>query len=303
MKVRCAKRIANQVGARGATIVLCSLVAYAQESLPTKATPHEAVTQKSTPVKAGAVTINLPEGMTHDQADAILNELRGIRQLLQVQRTAAEPPAQAAALAAATPSDKVKMSVGQGWYALGRDTAPVTMVEFTDYQCPFCRRFETESFAQLKKNYIDTGKVRFVSRDLPLDFHPNAPGAAIAARCSGEQHRFWEMHDAIMQDTATDLGRDAILRYGQKIGLDLPAFSTCIDDKKQLAAIQRDTTDAGTLGISGTPSFVIGKTAKDQIDGVRIVGALPYSVFDTAIQNMLSAPQAKRESSSKQAEP
>jgi protein-disulfide isomerase len=238
-------------------------------------------------VKADSVTINMPEGMTRDQADAILNELRQIHQLLQNQQAAAAQPKPAAVAAAAEP-EKVKMSVGQGWYALGREDAPVTMVEFTDYQCPFCRRFESESFAQLKKDYIDTGKVRFVSRDLPLEFHPNAPGAANAARCAGEQNKFWELHDAIMQDTATDLSPDAILKYAQKVNLDIPSFKTCIDEKKFVAAIQKDTADAGTLGISGTPSFVIGKTAKDQIDGVRIVGAVPYSVFDSTIKNMLS---------------
>jgi len=77
------------------------------------------------------------------------------------------------------------MKVGDGWYAIGRDDAPVTLVEFSDYQCPFCRKFQTDGFVQLKKNYIDTGKVRFVSRDLPLDFHDNAPRAAEAARCAG----------------------------------------------------------------------------------------------------------------------
>jgi len=237
-------------------------------------------------VKAQSVTINMPEGMTRDQADAILNELRQIHQLLQNQQAAAAQPKPA--VAAAEPPEKVKMSVGQGWYALGRDDAPVTMVEFTDYQCPFCRRFESQSFAQLKKDYIDTGKVRFVSRDLPLEFHPNAPAAANAARCAGEQNKFWELHDAIMQDTATDLGPEAILKYGEKVDLDIPSFKTCLDQKKYVAAIQKDTADAGSLGISGTPSFVIGKTAKDQIDGVRIVGAVPYSVFDSTIKNILS---------------
>jgi len=239
-------------------------------------------------VKADSVTINMPEGMTKDQADAILNELRQIRQLLQNQQAAAAQTKPALAQAA-LPSDKVKMTVGKGWYALGREDAPVTMVEFADYQCPFCRRFETESFTQLKKNYIDTGKVRFVSRDLPLEFHPNAPGAAIAVRCAGEQNKFWEMHDAIMQDSGSDLGSDAILKYAQKVNLDIPAFKTCLDEKRYVAAIQKDTADAGLLGISGTPSFVIGKTAKDQIDGIRIVGAVPYSVFESTIKDLLSA--------------
>jgi protein-disulfide isomerase len=227
----------------------------------------------------------MPEGMTRDQADAILNELREIHQLLQNQQAAAARPAVAQA---PPPSDKVKMTVGQGWYALGREDAPVTMVEFTDYQCPFCRRFESESFAQLKKDYIDTGKVRFVSRDLPLEFHPNAPGAAIAVRCAGEQNKFWPMHDAIMQDSSTDLGPDAIAKYGEKVSLDIPSFTACIKEKRYVAAIQKDTADAGLLGISGTPSFIIGKTAKDQIDGIRVVGAVPYSVFDSTIKGMLT---------------
>jgi protein-disulfide isomerase len=238
-------------------------------------------------IQASAVTINMPEGMTREQADAILNELRQIHQLLQSQQAAAGQPKSAIAQAAAPP-DKVKMTVGQGWYALGRDDAPVTMVEFADYQCPFCRRFESETFAQLKKEYIDTGKVRFVSRDLPLEFHPNAPGAANAARCAGEQHKFWELHDAIMQDTSSDLSSDAILKYAQRINLDVPTFKTCLDEKRYVAAIQKDTADAGLLGITGTPSFVIGRTAKDQIDGVRIVGAVPFSVFDSTIKDMLS---------------
>lgn len=266
----------------GLVFVLAASLAGAQSKAPAKSD------STSQSVKAESVTINMPEGMTRDQADAILNELRQIHQLLQNQQAAAAQPKPAVAQAEA-PSDKVKMSVGQGWYAIGQENAPVTMVEFTDYQCPFCRRFESETFAQLKKNYIDTGKVRFVSRDLPLEFHPNAPRAAIAVRCAGEQHKFWEMHDAIMQDSATDLGPDALLKYAQKVSLDIPAFKTCLDEKRYVAAIQKDTADAGLLGISGTPSFVIGKTAKDQIDGVRIVGAIPYSAFESTIKEMLSA--------------
>lgn len=264
----------------GLVLIVAASLAGAQSNAPAK----NGSGTKS--VQAGAVTINMPEGMTRDQADAILNELRQIHQLLANQQAAAAQPKPV--VAAAAPPDKVKMSVGQGWYALGREDAPVTMVEFTDYQCPFCRRFESDSFAQLKKDYIDTGKVRFVSRDLPLEFHPNAPAAANAARCAGEQNKFWELHDAIMQDTATDLGPDAILKYGEKVKLDLPSFKTCLDEKKYVAAIQKDTADAGLVGISGTPSFVIGKTASDQIDGVRIVGAVPYSVFDSTIKGMLS---------------
>ena len=244
-------------------------------------------TQPSSPksqVKADSVTINMPEGISRDQADEILKELKAIHQLLEKQQTAAAQPQPAPA------SDKVKMSVAPGWYSLGRDDAPVTVVEFADYQCPFCRKFHAETFAEIKKNYIDTGKVRYVSRDLPLDFHPNAPGAAVAARCAGEQHKFWEMRD-LMVVNAADLSTPSLLKYGQQLNLEMTPFSSCLNDKKYTASIQKDVADAGTLGISGTPSFVIGKTAKDQINGVRIVGAVPYSVFDTTIKNQLGTVQ------------
>src|SRR5258708_23007239 len=246
----------------------------AKTALPSRPAKAEAV--KSESVKAESVTINMPEGMTRDQADAILNELKSIHQLLS------NPPAtRAAAAAPAAPAstEHVKMSVGTGWYSLGREDAPVTMVEFTDYQCPFCRRFESDSFVKLKNQYIDTEKIRFASRDLPLEFHPNAPAAAMAARCAGEQHKFWEMRDAMMLDTATDLGPDSILKYGQKTSLDMAAFSTCLSDKKYTEAIKKDSADAGALGISGNPSFVIGKTAQHGISDVRLVDAVPHARF------------------------
>jgi protein-disulfide isomerase len=262
----------------------------ASNSAPAKASASKsakAEAVKSESVKAESVTINMPEGMTRDQADAILNELKSIHQLLlnpPATRAAAAAPAAAPAV-----NERVKMSVGQGWYAIGREDAPVTMVEFTDYQCPFCRKFEGDSFTQLKKEYIDTGKVRFVSRDLPLDFHPNAPGAAMAARCAGEQNKFWEMRDAMMLDTATDLGTEALIRYAEKVKLDMPAFNRCMSEKKYTEAIKKDTADAGTLGISGTPSFVIGKTDSKEIAGVRVVGAVPIAVFESAIKDAMAA--------------
>src|SRR5215471_6315867 len=168
-------------------VLVCAAFAATLGGLPyasAQDTPAKTASTSKT-VKADSVTINMPEGMTRDQADAILNELKAIHQLLLTQQNVA---AAKAAPAAAPASDNVQMKMASGWYSIGRDDAPVTMVEFADYQCPFCRKFHAETFAELKKNYIDTGKVRYVSRDLPLDFHPNAPGAAVAARCAGEQH-------------------------------------------------------------------------------------------------------------------
>jgi protein-disulfide isomerase len=241
----------------------------------------EPSTAKSEQVKAESVTINMPEGMTKAQADEMIKELTAIRQLLEHQPTAAAQPQ------AAPTSNIVKMSVADGWYSLGREDAPVTMVEFADYQCPFCRKFHSDAFLELKKNYIDTGKVRFVSRDLPLDIHANAHSGAVAARCAGEQGKFWEMRDAMF--SADDLSPASLLKYVRQINLDATAFNACLNGNKYAAAIQKDMADAGTLGINGTPSFVVAKTGKDELEGVRIVGAVPYSVFDTAMRDQLNA--------------
>jgi protein-disulfide isomerase len=229
-------------------------------------------------------TATVSAGITRDQAAAILNELRAIRQLLEMQQHAAP-----AALARPTPvPDKVKMSIADGWYSLGREDAPVTLIEFADYQCPFCRRFHSETFGQLKKNYIDIGKLRFVSRDLPLDFHPNAQRAAEAARCAGDQDKYWEMRDTLITHSA-DLSRDAILRYAQALALDASSFQRCLDGEKHKSAIEKDLADAQSLQVSGTPTFILGNTKKATIEGQRLVGALPYAAFDSAIRQLLAA--------------
>jgi protein-disulfide isomerase len=281
------------MGRLGLLALLCSLMAGAQNAAPpaSAAAASTKTSAASKTVKAESVTINMPEGMTHDQADAILNELKAIHQLLVAQGTnrAAATPANTAPAntAAAHSNDKVQLKIASDWHWLGREDAPVTIVEFTDYQCPFCRKYHTETFPQLKKNYIDTGKVRFASRDLPLSIHPHAQKAAEAARCAGEQNKFWELRDTMIANAA-DLSPDAIIKYAQTNALDIPSFKACTEADKYKADIQKDAADAGTLGISGTPSFVIGKTATDTMEGDRVVGALPVSAFENEIQKFLA---------------
>jgi protein-disulfide isomerase len=270
-----------------ALATLCAPTTAQEAAKPKPAPAVKSPTEApSKTVKADSVTINMPEGMTRDQADAILTELKAIHQLLLNQQATAKA-ATAAVPAPAPVSDKVQMKMASGWQTLGRDDAPVTLVEFTDYQCPFCRKYHTETFAELKKNYIDTGKLRFVSRDLPLDFHPFAQKAAEAAHCAAEQNKYWELRDAMIVNS-TDLSQDAILKYAKSVSLDLVPFRACLDAGKYKGDIQKDMADAGTLGISGTPSFVIGKTSKDSMDGDRVVGAVSISVFDGEIQKYLA---------------
>jgi protein-disulfide isomerase len=231
----------------------------------------------SNPAKADAAN----DGMTRDQANAILTELKAIHQLLEKQ-------SQAGANAGAQPQapQKVSMKIEPGWQVMGRDDAPVTVVEFGDYQCPFCRKYHSAAFADLKKNYIDTGKIRYVVRDFPLSFHANASNAALAARCAGEQGQtpFLVIRD-LMLDTSADLAPESITKYAGQAHLEMGRFHACMDAKKYSPDVQKDVAAANLIGVNATPSFIIGKTAKDQIDGVRIAGALSYPAFETAIQN------------------
>jgi protein-disulfide isomerase len=211
----------------------------------------------------------------------ILNELRQIHALLEKQQHAPEQSAAAPAPQRAT----VSIS-GQ---SIGSKNAPVTLVEFTDYQCPFCKQFQTTVFDRLKKDYIDTGNVRFISRDLPLDFHSNAMSAAVAAQCAGEQARFWQMRDALTSHS-DNLAPEAINKYAGEIGLNLDRFHTCIGNDAYAAAIRQNIAEANAAGISGTPSFVIGKSSGGSVEGEVVVGASSYESLKKDLDDSLAQP-------------
>jgi protein-disulfide isomerase len=226
------------------------------------------------PIPAGA------KNLTREQGDAILNELRQIRTLLERQQ---QPPAQPLPPA----PEKVTLKLGAE-YSLGRGDAPVVIVEYTDYECGYCNLFYTVTYPGIRKNFIDTGKARFVKRDLALDFHPNALKAAQAARCAGDQGKFWEMHD-ILSMNPDALGPEAYAKYARDIGLDAEAFKTCAGSDKYIAEIRESGKGAGGVGITGTPSFVVGTVTGDTLDGIKIVGAHPYAVFEKAIEDSIAA--------------
>ena len=228
----------------------------------------------------GAQDAGKDQGITRQQADQILNELRQIRQLLERQQ-AKEPQAQEEQVL------KAKLNL-EGFAMLGSKEAPLTIVEFTDYQCPFCQRFHTTSFPDLKKNYIDTGKVRFYSRDLPLDFHPNAMRAAQAARCANEQGQFWKLRDA-MGANPNKLDMDSLLADAADLKMDVNAFRACVESEKYKNAVQTDVMEAMKIGASGTPTFVIGKSTPDGVDGELMVGAQPYPLFEQKLKELGSA--------------
>lgn len=184
------------------------------------------------------------------------------------------------------PQRLVRIRVDQAYF-LGKDDAPLTLVEFADYQCPYCRKFHIDILPELRKNYIDTGKLRFVAMDLPLGRHENATRAAVSALCAGEQHKFWEMRDALIVH-ADNLGEDAIVGYAQKLELDASQMRSCVTSPRYLPTIYRDIMQAEAAGIYATPSFVLGKTGKGEIVGFAIEGAPPYPQLDLILKRLLA---------------
>lgn len=163
--------------------------------------------------------------------------------------------------------------------SIGSENAPVTMVEFTDYQCPFCARYFTNTHPQIVEEYIDTGKLRYLVRDLPLPIHPNAPAAAMAARCAGDQGKYWEMHDLLFnKQTEWQSGNTSEMfpGYAVELGLNSGEFTSCVTSEKYKDQISEDQALAQRIGASGTPAFIINKEL--------VIGAQPFTAFQQVIE-------------------
>jgi protein-disulfide isomerase len=217
-----------------------------------------------------------PEGITRQQADEILEELRAIKDLLRQQLAKGAAPQEPAG------PTRAKVNV-EGYQMLGSREAPLTMVEYTDYQCPFCQRFHVSAFPELKKNYIDTGKLRFYSKDMPLDFHANAMRAAIAARCAIDQGRFWELRD-LMGANPDKLDVVNLVNFAGSLKMNPDQFRECLLTEKYKNAVQTDVMEAMKVGATGTPTFVLGKSTAQGVDGEVMVGAMPFEMFDEKLK-------------------
>ncbi len=199
-----------------------------------------------------------------------------------------------------TPLENGRVEVSEDDDAvLGRDDAPVTIVEFSDYQCPFCRKFWTETYSKIKKEYIDTGKVRLVFRDFPLSFHPMAVPAAIAAECvreEGDDSGYFRYHDKLFEEQnkmdsgslqgpvtkTVEFTNDDLKKWAKELGY---SIDSCLDSEKYKDEVQADFEYGGRVGVQGTPGFFI--------NGVKIDGALPYTEFKKVIDaELANAPAA-----------
>ena len=170
---------------------------------------------------------------------------------------------------------------------MGDPDAPVTIVEFSDYQCPFCLRYFQQTLPQLKKDYVETGKVRYVFKDFPItQIHPQAPKAAEAARCAGDQGRYWDMHDRLFSGQQEDWNNnpeaESIFKaYARELELDADAFDACLDSGKYADAVTANLNEGVRAGVTGTPTFFI--------NGERLTGAQPYEAFQAIIDRKLSS--------------
>lgn len=183
-----------------------------------------------------------------------------------------------------TPAGPVEVDT-EGAFSIGSADAPVVLVEFTDYQCPFCSRHFLETYPQIKADYVDSGKVRYVFLDFPLtSIHPQAQQAAEAARCAGDQGAYVEMHDMLFARQGEWTGRsdaaDLFTNYATDLGLDAAGFADCLDSRTHEAAVLADLEQGIRLGVDGTPAFFL--------NGNFLSGAQPYEVFQNTIEALLA---------------
>jgi protein-disulfide isomerase len=178
-----------------------------------------------------------------------------------------------------------------GYPSKGSQSAKLILVEFTDYQCPFCGRHFQQTSPQIDRDYVNTGRVRHVVRDFPIEsIHKDALKAAEAAHCAGEQGQYWQMH-ARLFNSQNALTVDHLSAYAGALGLDVPGFQRCLDSNKYAGTIRQDLAAAQKVGVQATPSFLLGMAEPDG-SSVKIVkmiaGAHPYTVFKEAIDSLLS---------------
>jgi protein-disulfide isomerase len=175
--------------------------------------------------------------------------------------------------------------------ANGSATAPVTLVEISDYHCPFCRRHVQQTQPQLYSEYVQTGKVRHVFLHYPIEqLHPDAYKSHEAASCAGDQGKFWELHAKLFEASAKTA--EQLTGMAQAAGLDVAAFRTCLDSGKYADTVKKSVAKIQELGVSGTPMFLIGTTPSgSQTMRVQkaVEGAQPFSAFKTAIDAVLAA--------------
>lgn len=214
-----------------------------------------------------------------EQQRQMISALNEIKELLSVKTVARAPE---------PPSVPSRLSLRDQSFR-GDQAAGVAIVEYADFECPYCGQYEHAIYPQISKDYVQTGKVKYFYRDLPLPMHPHAMIAARAARCAGEQGKFWEMHDSLFAKQNAIREADMPGR-AQELGLDTAKFSECLSSDRYTDEIKQSAAEAQKMGIGGTPTFFVGRIdANGEVTNLKtIVGARPYDAFKSVIDGLLA---------------
>jgi protein-disulfide isomerase len=269
------KMVSSAVAAAMAGMAFAALPAGAQEG--------------QTSLQQQVEKLNAGQEALRQEILAMQKQLQEIRTLLQ-----ARPPAAPAQAAAPQPPLPAELTI-QGAPMKGSANAPVTIVEFSDFQCPFCGRHFNQTMGLLDKEYISTGKVKYVFRHFPLErIHPQAFKASEAAECAVGQGKFWEMHDRLFANQQLLMPPD-LVKHAEAVGLDRAKFASCLTGQTT-AKIRGDLTLGAQAGVTATPNFFLGTTIPGgKIKVIRkLNGAVPFATFKAAIDTLLAnAPPAE----------
>jgi protein-disulfide isomerase len=184
-------------------------------------------------------------------------------------------------------AESVDLVVASKGQTMGSGHAKLAIIEFSDFQCPYCARFAKDTLPQIKREFIEPGVAEFIYRNNPLTIHPFAKKASAAAECAGQQRHYWEMHDALFSQQR-DLSDGALLARAGALHLDISSFTSCLNEGAA-ARISEDQADAAQFGLQSTPIFLIGRIQPDGSIKVkqRINGAAPYQTFKAALTNLM----------------
>lgn len=174
--------------------------------------------------------------------------------------------------------------------ARGSREATVAIIEFSDYQCPFCARYATGTWPQISKEYVETGKVQYFFVNYPIEsLHPLAFKAHEAANCAGEQGKYWEMHDRLFANQNL-LQPPELVKHAAAVGLDMAKFQPCLDTGRHADGIRQDLARAQQLGVNGTPGFLVGTIEPNgKVKGVKLIsGAQPFTVFKQTLDGVMA---------------
>jgi protein-disulfide isomerase len=241
------------------------------------------------------IIAGMQTGCQNQELSGIREELKnlvevekGIQKELQDIKRGAGP---GQAPSAPSEADNVVLDIDKAPF-MGKKDAKVTLIEFSDFQCPFCGRHVRDTVPQLESEYIKTGKVKYVFKDFPLEsIHKNAFGAAEAAECAGDQGKYWEMHDKLFANQ-TALTTDDLVKYAGELNLNKAKFEKCLSSGTFASKVRESVSEGQKAGVTGTPAFFLAinegndssvKTSK------RITGAQPYANFKAAIDDLLSS--------------